>query len=1115
MAKRRDESVLKFSQRMKENIRMFAELPQDAEEIPEVQQCSELVLYFTRIEKAERQLATRDKNKSYKNQRKEKNQGHKASQQNQYKEDKKSTDRNSKKEKWCSFHKTSSHNTNDCYTLKKKEAEEHKHAEVLPQVNHKKSKRYPLIYKKSGAESDSDGSSDEEMKFVDLVKKEKKSFKSAPLRITVRLRRGGKTFEALLDSGASKSIINKETLASNVKAGRRFIPTSPTVFNTMNGSVTSNGTIVAQFLFPDLKCDTIITHRFEVINDSKDTMIIGRDIMNELGLILNFKDKVVQWDDCFLRLNTGRSNSRGATDEMEDHEFPDETKEIFSSSVKPEDLLPDSLHGEMAANYLALLIKHQTLYDGHLGRMRFNDYEIPLSPEFKPVHAKPYPIARSLEKKAKTKIQQLINADVLEQIYDSEMASPAFFLTKPDGSLRLLVDFRSLNKYLRRSPYYVPRIREILMRLAKAKCISTFDANLGYYARRLAKESRPLTAFCLPFGKFRFKRLPMGISTAPDEYQASMEKIFGDLEFVVVYLDDVLVFSESQVEHLDHLSIVFERLEKPQEKKIQAIQKLSVPRNRKELRRFLGMINYYRDMIPNKTTLCKPLHRFTSSKVPFTWLPNASGSQLGGVIMQGIKILACYSRSLNKHQLNYTTMELELLSIVELLREYRTMLLGFPIVVHTDHKNLIYPTETNLRVKRWKLLLSEYRLTMSYIKGEKNVGADAFSRMRFDTNKDSSLNDEIYAGSTQPECVMHGPVIRQHQDTDQVIQKIKSACLAGTNNPDYQLVPLLGCTLVAYQKRVIVPDTLRDDMIGWYHQNLGHPASERQFKTMRHTLYWPSMETTIAKFIKKCVTCKRSKIHGGKQGYGLLPTRTMKNVNPFDIVHVDLIGPYEGNFYGITIIDQATRWLEVAILPDKESLTTAESFDREWLCRYPRPQKVVHDKGPEFTGNEFQELLRSYGIKAKPITTKNPQANAICERVHLEILNVIRCHEGADWKKVIYYAAFAARASYHSILNASPGQLIFGQDMISRQLYEANWSYLTKRRFDAILADNDRENDKRLNHFYNPGDQVMVRVPKQFRAKTKSVANGPFPFRITWKISRWQYRGGGVCLRGS
>lgn len=145
------------------------------------------------------------------------------------------------------------------------------------------------------------------------------------------------------------------------------------------------------------------------------------------------------------------------------------------------------------------------------------------------------------------------------------------------------------------------------------------------------------------------------------------------------------------------------------------------------------------------------------------------------------------------------------------------------------------------------------------------------------------------------------------------------------------------------------------------------------------------MEASIIKRVKLCLTCKRPKFHGGKQDYGLLPPRTLKTVNPWDVVHVDLIGPYDG-YYGITIIDQATRWLEVGVQPDKKRLTTAESFDREWICHYPGPVQVVHDLGTEFIGEEFQELLQSYGIKSKPITAKNPQANAICERVHMELL---------------------------------------------------------------------------------------------------------------------------------
>lgn len=223
-------------------------------------------------------------------------------------------------------------------------------------------------------------------------------------------------------------------------------------------------------------------------------------------------------------------------DEQED-EFPDEEKEFVNGAVESEQLGPD-LDTALVLQYLDLLIRYRKLYDGHLGRMRLDDYLISL--QTGTCKALRHP--RSQEAKAKEEVQRLINADVLEQIYDSEMASPAFFLLKKDGSLRLLIDYRWLNKYLRRSPYYVPRIREMPMRLAKAKCISTFDANLGYYARRLARKSRPLTGFCLPFGTFQYKRLPMGISTAPDEYQACMDQIVGDLEFVVVYLDDILVF---------------------------------------------------------------------------------------------------------------------------------------------------------------------------------------------------------------------------------------------------------------------------------------------------------------------------------------------------------------------------------------------------------------------------------------------------------------------------------------------------------------------------------------------------------------------------------------------
>ena len=122
---------------------------------------------------------------------------------------------------------------------------------------------------------------------------------------------------------------------------------------------------------------------------------------------------------------------------------------------------------------------------------------------------------------------------------------------------------------------------------------------------------------------------------------------------------------------------------------------------------------------------------------------------------------------------------------------------------------------------------------------------------------------------------------------------------------------------------------------------------------MRHVLYCPVMEAAITKDAKDCLICKKAKAHGGKQDYGLLPPRTLKTLNPFDTVHVNFIGPYEDGHYGITMIDHAARWLEVGIQNDKTSLTKAEIFECEWLCRYPRPVKVIHDLGTEFTGETF------------------------------------------------------------------------------------------------------------------------------------------------------------------
>ena len=161
----------------------------------------------------------------------------------------------------------------------------------------------------------------------------------------------------------------------------------------------------------------------------------------------------------------------------------------------------------------------------------------------------------------------------------------------------------------------------------------------------------------------------------------------------------------------------------------------------------------------------------------------------------------------------------------------------------------------------------------------------------------------------------------------------------------------------------------------------------------------------IARFFNSCLVCNCAN--------GLLPPRTLKSANPFNVVHIGHIGPCDNGIYKITMVGQEARWL--GVLPKQLPLTAFQSLEREWICRYHRPHEVRHDQGTQFTGDEFQEQLSSYRIRATTTTLKNPQDNAICERIHIEIVNIKCWYEGVEWKKAIHDVSFSARASHHSI----------------------------------------------------------------------------------------------------
>ena len=281
------------------------------------------------------------------------------------------------------------------------------------------------------------------------------------------------------------------------------------------------------------------------------------------------------------------------------------------------------------------------------------------------------------------------------------------------------------------------------------------------------------------------------------------------------------------------------------------------------------------------------------------------------------------------------------------------------------------------------------------------------------------------------------------------------------------------------------------------------------------------MRKQVRAHVKRCHRCQVGKKRRRK--YGKLPPK-IAETTPWKTVSVDLIGPYtlQGkdrsilDFMCLTMIDQATGWFEIIELPnecltvtrkgkeitdvviDKSSAQISRLFNKQWLSRYPRATNVIYDNGSEFKLH-FAALCDTYGIKRKPTTVKNPQANSILERIHQVFSNMMRT-SGLDKSDTvtpdmvdnfITDAAWAIRSTHHSVLQSSPGAAIFGRDMLFDIPYIADWNAIGKRRQTIVDKNTLIENKRRIDYDYQIGNKVTIRKDGVLR-KAEDKSTGPF-----------------------
>ena len=293
--------------------------------------------------------------------------------------------------------------------------------------------------------------------------------------------------------------------------------------------------------------------------------------------------------------------------------------------------------------------KFPRLFEG-LGKLKGN-YSIKLQNNCQAYAlTTPRRVAIPLLPKVEAELQRMLQLGVIEQVNQpTEWCSGMVVVPKPNGSVRICVDLTNLNKNVQRERHILPSVEQTLAQIGGAKVFSKLDANSGFWQVELSRDSSLLTTFITPFGRFCFKRLPFGITSAPEYFQRKMSDILSGLKGVVCLIDDVLVYGATQEEHDKNLLAALNRIQdagltlnrekcvfstttikflgqvvdangiKPDPDKITAISDIPQPTNITELRRFLGMANQLNKFSPNLAEHMKPLHELLSSRNQWRW----------------------------------------------------------------------------------------------------------------------------------------------------------------------------------------------------------------------------------------------------------------------------------------------------------------------------------------------------------------------------------------------------------------------------------------------------------------------------------------------------------------
>lgn len=635
----------------------------------------------------------------------------------------------------------------------------------------------------------------------------------------------------------------------------------------------------------------------------------------------------------------------------------------------------------------------------------------------------------------------------------------------------------------------IPLIEDLMDELGGSMIYSKIDLRAGYHQVRMHPQDVHKTAFKTHSGHFEYLVMPFGLTNAPATFQNLMNTFKKFLrKFVLIFFDDILIYSNSVEQHIQHLQQVFELMRKhslfakrskcdfatkrveylghfieaggvsTDPSKIKAVQEWPTPSNLKQLRGFLGLAGYYRKFVKSFGIIARPLTVLTKRdaflwqqeaqlafdalklalcRAPVLALPNfekqfvvetdACGNGIGAVLMQEGHPLAYISRHLKGQQLHLSIYEKELLAVIFAVQKWRHYLIHNHFIIRTDQRGLKYLLEQRLNTpiqQQWLPKLLEFDYEIQYREGKDNLAADALSRVE---------GSEVLSMAIS---VMDCDLMKKIQSSYEHDPQIKELIAELKKKPDYKKHFTWKQDTLRRKSKLVIPNNgeLRQTILNWLHKSSsgGHSGRDATHQRVKSLFYWKGMSKDIQYYIRHCSVCQQCK-HETVASPGLLqplpiPTAIWSDIS---MDFIDGLPKSCGKSVILVVVDRLSKAAHfIALSHPYTAATVAQAFLDTVFKLHGLPQSIVSDRDSVFLSDFWRELFTLQGVALNYSSAYHPQSDGQTEVVNKCLETYLRCMTSERphlWCKWLPLAEYWYNTTFHTATQMTPFEAVYGR----------------------------------------------------------------------------------------